>query len=269
MISLAALTILDAGPVAQVYAAAKAGYDAVGLRLQPLLADDPLIVGIPEAQDALIEALQKKHLAVTEIGVFPIRPEMDVEALAPVLSLSHKIGARYITCPVEDPDRQQCIATFARLCDLAETCGLEALIEFNPYSACRNLDEALAIVEESGRDNAKLLIDVLHLSRSGGKPADLLAIDPALIALVHLCDAPLPPARTASVEDMRMESRTARMYPGEGQLWLGELLDVISPAVPLSVEAPSAAHAHLSAEERAKAALEATHKLLKRLGRTA
>ena len=253
----------------QVFAAKAAGYAGVGLRLQPLLASDPVIAGDPATEAALVEAVRTTGLNVLEIGVFPIRPGLDVEGLSPVLSLSHKIGARYITCPVEDEDRPQCIETFGRLCDVAETCGLEALIEFNPYSACRNLNEALAIVEECGRDNARLLIDVLHLSRSGGKPADLLTIDPALIALVHLCDAPLPPAKSASIDEMRRESRTARLYPGEGQLWLNELLDSLSPEVPLSIEAPSAAYSHLSVEERARLSFEATRKLLQRNGRVA
>ena len=198
LISLAALTVLDAGPARQTLAAKAAGFDAVGLRLQPLLATDPVIAGNDAAIEELLEALRNTGLKVTEIGVFPIKPGMDIEALSPVLSLSHKIGAGYVTCPVEDVDRRRSIDTFARLCDLAETCGLEALIEFNPYSACRTLKEALAIVEESGRDNAKLLIDVLHLSRSGGKPSDLLTLDPKLIALVHLCDAPPPPSKSLS-----------------------------------------------------------------------
>jgi sugar phosphate isomerase/epimerase len=267
LISLAALTVLDAGPARQTLAAKAAGFDAVGLRLHPLLPTDPIIAGNAAATDELLDALKSTGLKVTEIGVFPIKPGMDIEALSPVLSLSHKIGARYITCPVEDPDRRRSLDTFGRLCDLAETCGLEALIEFNPYSACRNLGEALAMVEGSGRDNARLLIDVLHLSRSGGKPSDLLTVEPELIALIHLCDAPPPPAQTLSTDALRAESRTARLYPGEGQLWLGELLDVLRPDVPLSVEAPSAIHAHLSVEERARRAFEATRALLARHGR--
>ncbi len=262
MISLAALTVLDAGPVRQILAAAAAGYDAVGLRLQPLLATDPVIAGIPEAEAQVQDAIRTTGLQVTEIGVFPLLPEMDVEKFAAVLGLSHRIGARYVTCPVEDPDEARRVENFSRLCDLSETCGMEALIEFNPYSACPNLPAAMRIVEKSGRDNARLLIDVLHLSRSGGKPSDLKAIDPKMIALVHLCDAPPPPTRAASVDELRRESRTARLYPGEGSLWLDELLDIVGPDVPLSVEAPSAAHAHLGVEERAKAALEATRKLL-------
>ena len=267
MISLAALTVLDAGPVQQIYAAKAAGYDAVGLRLQPLLATDPVIAGNSAAENEVIEALRTTGLQVAEIGVFPILPGMDVEGFGAVLSLSHKIGARFITCPVEDTDQRRCVETFDRLCDLAETCGLDALIEFNPYSACRNLQEAHIILQECGRENARLLIDVLHLSRSGGKPSDLLTIDPALIALVHLCDAPLPPAQSKSVDEMRRESRTARLYPGEGQLWLDELLDLLPPGVPLSIEAPSAAHAHLTVADRAALSFEATRSLLRRHGR--
>lgn len=267
MIALAALTVLDAGPARQIRAAKAAGFDAVGLRLNPLVPGDPVIAGDLEASTDLLDALRASALAVTEIGVFPIRPGMDVESLAPVLSLSHKIGARFITCPIENSNHLEAVKTFARLCDLAESCALDALVEFNPYSACRNLGDALAFVQESGCKNARLLIDALHLSRSGGAPADLLEIDPDLIALVHLCDAPKPPSELRDADELRRESRTARLYPGEGQLWLDELLDVLQPTVPLSVEAPVAAYAHLSVEERARLAFLATQKLLRRHGR--
>lgn len=253
----------------QIDAAHAAGFGGVGLRLNPLLPTDPVIAGNPQAQQDIEAALARTGLQVIEVGVFPITAGINVEALAPVLAFSHKIGARFLTCPVEDTDKFRRIENFIRLCELAETCGLDALIEFNPYSACPDLEAAVNIVTASGRSNAKLLIDALHLSRSGGKPSDLMTIDPDLVALVHLCDAPPPPQGNRSQDELRKESRTARMYPGEGALWLAELLDVISPSVPLSIEAPSAAHAHLPAGERARLAFEATRSLLRRLGRPA
>jgi hypothetical protein len=64
------------------------------------------------------------------------------------------------------------------------------------------------------------------------------------------------------VDELRKESRTARLLPGEGSLWLAELLDALSPDVAISVEAPSARHAHLPAGERARLAFEATHRML-------
>jgi sugar phosphate isomerase/epimerase len=84
---------------------------------------------------------------------------------------------------------------------------------------------------------------------------------------VHLCDAPPPPDSTRSVEELRKESRTARLLPGEGSLWLDELLDALGPDVDISVEAPTARDAHLPADERAQRAYAATTRLLSRRAR--
>lgn len=264
LISLAALTILDAGPVGQVRAAHAAGFQSVGLRLMPLLETDARIVGNPQAQAELELALEETGLDVLEIGVFPIKPHMDWQLIGDVVSFSGQIGARSLVCPVEDQDRERSIGSFQKLADLARSEGLSALVEFNPYSACPNLAQALQILTLADRDNAGLVIDVLHLSRSGGSPDDLATISPDLIKLIHLCDAPPPLSTRRSIEELRSESRTARLLPGEGELWLKHLLDVLPPTVPLSIEAPSARMADLSAVERARRALVATHALLEK-----
>jgi sugar phosphate isomerase/epimerase len=262
-ISLAALTILDAGPIGQVYAAHEGGFSSVGLRLQPLLPTDQAIVGDAAKEAALLKALGETQMKVLEIGVFPLKSSTKAEDFTPVVAFSSKIGARYLVCPIEDDDRARRVATFRDVCDLAARYGMEALVEFNPYSGCRSLAEAAELAREAARPNGKLLIDVLHLSRSGGSPQDARRIDPSLVPLVHFCDAPPKPSDNRSVDELRKESRTARMLPGEGSLWLAELLDALSPDVAISVEAPSARHAHLSAGERARLAFDATMKMLR------
>ncbi len=263
-LSLAALSVLDAGPLGQVRAAKSAGFSHVGLRLQPLLATDAITIGDVAAQDALLDLLAQTGVQVLEIGVFPLRPDSNVEAWGPTLAFSHRIGARYVVCPVEDTDPVRRLSTFRDMCDLAETCALEALIEFNPYSGCRTLQEAADMVAAAGRDNARLLIDALHLSRSGGSPADVRKLPRGLAPLVHLCDAPPPPEGGRSIDELRKESRTARLLPGEGSLWLGELLEALGPDVDISVEAPTARDAHLPANMRAQLAFDATKALLAR-----
>jgi sugar phosphate isomerase/epimerase len=264
LISLAALTILDAGPVGQVRAAAKAGFTSVGLRLMPLLDTDTRAVGDAAAQTALELALDETGIEVLEIGVFPVKAEMDWKLIEDVVSFSGLIGARHLVCPVEDADMARRVETFQKLCDMAREEGLDALVEFNPYSACPALADALAILGKAGRENAGLVIDVLHLSRSGGKPEDLAKVDPMQLRLVHLCDALQPPNGERTIEELRVESRTARLLPGEGQLWLDRLLKVLPPEVPLSIEAPSALNAGLPAAERARRALAATQAFLMR-----
>ena len=159
-------------------------------------------------------------MKVLEIGVFPLKAETKAQDFEPVVAFSAKIGARYLVCPIEDDDKARRVATFAGVCDLAARYGMEALVEFNPYSGCRSLGEAAELAREAGRPNGKLLIDVLHLSRSGGSPEDARKLDPALVPLVHFCDAPPRPTDDRSVDELRRESRTARLLPGEGSLWL-------------------------------------------------
>ena len=235
LVSLAALTILDAGPAGQVRAAAQAGWRSVGLRLNPLLPSDPRIVGDAAAQAELLALLDETGMGVLEIGVFPVTPDLDVAALEPVVAFGARIGARFLVSPIEDADPTRRVATFAALCDRANAHGLVALAEFNPYSACPSLLDARDLVMASGRD-AGLVIDALHLSRSGGGPADLSAIEPHLLRLVHFCDAaPFDPSQR-SADELRRESRSARLLPGEGALPLAALIDALPPDTPISVE---------------------------------
>jgi sugar phosphate isomerase/epimerase len=262
VLSLAALTILDAGPAGHIKAAAIAGFDHVGLRLNPLVPSDQTIVGDRAKEQEIIDLLSEHKMNVLEIGVFPITPTINVPALIPILSFSAQIGAHYIVCPIEDPQDERCLAHFSLLCDAALDYGLTALIEFNPYSACTNLKKALSLVERAQRSNAALVIDVLHLSRSGGHPRDLRRVDPALIELVHFCDAPAFTSSDRSVEELRQESRTARLLPGEGELWLHELINVLPAHCSISVEAPSRRHADKPADVRATLAYHASMKIL-------
>ncbi len=264
VVSLAALTILDAGPAGQIAAAREAGWTSVGLRLNPLVASDPAIVGDHAREREVATLMRDTGLDLLEVGVFPIAPHLDVGGLEPTLAFAAKLGARFVVCPVEDRDAARRIETFERLCALCADHGLDALVEFNPYSACPTLDDALALVVAARRPDAGLVIDALHLSRSGGHPRDLGKVEPNLLKLVHFCDAPAFAPGARSVEELRRESRTARLPPGEGALPLRDLLAALPADCPISVEAPSARLAGLPAAERARATLAATQAFLAR-----
>ena len=267
ILSLAALTILDAGIAGQVRACAQAGFTHAGLRLNPLLASDETIAGLPAKEDEVAALMAQTGVKLLEVGVFPVTAEMNFEGLRPVLKLSQRLGGRFIVCPIEDGDKARRLDTFRRLADLAGEYGLGALVEFNPYSGCRSLAEAVDLAQDSQCPNAALVLDALHLSRSGGHPRDLAAVSPALLQLVHFCDAPPFVADGRSAEELRRESRTARLLPGEGGLWLKDLLDALPRDIPISIEAPSARHKDLPAGERATLALKATQAFLAGIGR--
>ena len=102
-------------------------------------------------------------------------------------------------------------------------------------------------------------IDALHLARSGGSPAAVAALPPERIAYMQLCDGPVeaPP-----LEDLAREARNDRLSPGEGQLWLDEVLDALPDGIPISVEVPRSIDASRSAKERAVLAGDAARRYL-------
>jgi len=103
------------------------------------------------------------------------------------------------------------------------------------WRAVGNLAQARQIVEGAGQANGGILVDALHLFRSGGDVAMLADIDPRWLRAVQLCDAPLlaPPEALIITE-----AREGRLPPGQGQLPLAGLLAALPKDVQVSVEMP-------------------------------
>src|SRR5260370_8529509 len=93
------------------------------------------------------------------------------------------------------PDCGRLAGNFCRLCAAANLREVRVMLEFNPYSRVRSLAQAVALLADVEPANAGVLVDALHLSRSGGSPADLAQYDPAPFSYMHLCDAPPTPPR--------------------------------------------------------------------------
>src|SRR5207249_3713852 len=133
-------------------------------------------------------------------------------------------------------DLARVTARFAALCDAAAGFGLGVDLEFMPWLGIGTLAQAEQVVADAGRSNGGVLIDALHLQRSGGKPADVAALERRHIHHIQLCDGPL--ANPSTPSDIADESRFDRCFPGEGELPLLGLLLALPPDVPISVEVP-------------------------------
>ena len=128
-----------------------------------------------------------------------------------------------------------------------------------PRSAA-TIEDAADLAKASGRDNVGILLDTLHLSRSGGSPASVAALPAELMLYVQLCDAPA--VQPVSDADAIVEARGARLLPGEGDLWLKELMATLPNDVWISVETPHASVSGLSFTEMAQRAMDATRRFL-------
>jgi sugar phosphate isomerase/epimerase len=263
-LSLAHLTALKASPLELIERAATTGFDAVGLRLWPPLPGDTVapIVEDEALQRAIRRKLRDAGIALFDIEAFWLRADSDLGAFRRAFEVGASLGARHVLLVSHDPDRARLTGNFARACEDAVACGLSPMLEFIPYSAIRTLEEAHTLILASGAGAAGLLVDALHLARSGGSPADLAAYPADLFRYLHLCDAPATPP--AGTEALRAEARGARLLPGEGQLWLDDLLASVPPGTPVALEAPKRRDAGMPTTERLRHAAQLTRSVIER-----
>jgi sugar phosphate isomerase/epimerase len=261
-LSLAHLTIDRADPFELIEAAAKAGFDSVGLRVisaagapvRPSLAGNPGLIARVEA------FLVESGLEVLQVNSFWITPETTALDFPPVLDAAARLRARNVLVVIADPDLVRARMRFAECCAAAEPLGICIALEFQSYSPVRTVSQAVQFVETTGHANAGLVVDALHLNRAGGCPADFAGVPPARLLFAQLCDAP---ARKPAPEALRQEARAGRLYPGEGELPLFALMDALPKSIPLDIEVPCERVAHLSAMEQARLAADATRRFLR------
>jgi len=265
VLSLAPLTVLPASPLEQIDAAHAAGFDAVGLRLQPVMPTDIDVMENAALLRDIERRLNVTGLKVLDIEVFRVGPHTDVGSMLPAMEFASGLGAKYMLCTsVLVAEHQACeeprtVEKFAELCEAGAQLGIKPMLEFMIYRSVGTLEDALRMVKLVQHPNLGICVDALHLSRSGGNPDSLRKVDPSLLCYAQICDAPaaLPPAAQIPIE-----ARSHRLYPGEGSLPLLDLLDALPPGIPLSLEAPASRYAHLSPLQRAHAIADCTRRLL-------
>lgn len=259
-ISLAHLTVLDTTPPELVTVAAAAGFRTVGIRLTATPS-----VGVPP-YDILREGplLRETLLRLRDTGVSVLdteflrfEPDQPVGIPEGFLEVSARLGAQHVLVMSAEPEEARTLERFCELCDRAAVYGLSVNLEFAVYTGVRTLAHAAHVIAQAKRSNAAILIDALHFSRSGGVPAHIQTVDPALFRYAQICDASSDRPAPGDAPALIREARTGRLLPGEGVLPLAELVAALPATVPLAVEAPCRATADLPAVERARRAYRA------------
>lgn len=263
-LSLAHLSMIEASPLELIDAAVAAGFQGVGLRINS--ANLPANVDLVKDRQALAEVkrrLADTGIVVADIEAFPIAEATDPKNFEPALDAAAELGAKNLLCVGGDNDYCRMLDRFVRFCELAHARDITVGLEFIPYQVIKTLGMAREMLARAAQPNAKLLLDVLHLSRSCGRPEDLEGLASNDFAFVQLCDAR---ARRPAYEGLPNEARTDRFYPGDGELWLDRLMAYLPRDKHLSIEAPVAANAHLPFTERGKLLGQSTRRFLARHG---
>jgi sugar phosphate isomerase/epimerase len=265
-LSLAHLTLMGADPIQLIDAAVAAQFTHIGMRIVPPTPDAPMrpVIGDAPYQRAIKQHLAGAGLEILDIEAFWLTPDFDLELAARAFTFGAELGARYVVVVGNDPDRARLIDTFARLTELASGHGLKTSLEFIPYSEVKTLHAAKQIVLASGQAQAGLLVDALHLSRSGGTPKDVAQLPSGMVHYLHVCDAPV--ARPPDLDATKREARSGRLYPGEGELPLADFVAAVAADIPIGIEAPDGGRAALSYEDQARQARAAALDVLRLSG---
>lgn len=238
------ISVLAMPPVAYVELAASLGVHNIGMGLAPFTAnpcgyqvwslrDDPALRR--ELAAALASNSVKPWFGE---GIF-LRPGAEVRDSAGDLDLMAEIGIDRVNTICIEPDAARGLDELGAFAEMAAARGMTATLEYMPGMTIGTLAQALAAVHATGRSNLSVLVDCMHFARSGGTPADLDGVDPALIGHVQLCDVPMPQV-AANYGDEALHNRLA---PGEGNLPLAEILTALPRKVSIGLELPMRAKA--------------------------
>ena len=237
-LGLAHFTVLEVPPLELVSLAAGIGYASIGLRLYPAFPGAPfyeLPAGTARSQQ-MHNRLRDEGIRVHDIEFVTIDADFSAAGLAGVLEAANALGARRLSVCGDDPDRSRLTANFASLCDLAAQYAMDVDLECMAWRQVASFVDALDVVSAANRHNGGLLVDALHLSRSGGYPKDLRTAPARLISSAQLCDAVAE--RPATQEALIKEARSGRLPPGHGALPLRDLLAELPEGTALSIEVP-------------------------------
>ncbi len=256
-LTLAHLTI-SSTPSATIDAAADAGFGAVGLRICGRRPGDPFaepVFGNDKAIQGLKQRAADKGIRLSNVSAYQFYPDVTWDDIKPAVEATEGLGASILVVNCFNSDESQFVDLFARYCEAAAKAHIRVALEFLPYSAVRNLSDALRVVERSGAHNAGLLLDALHLDRSGATAADIAAIDPARIVFAQLCDAKKL-IGTRTDDELLQEARFARLPAGTGELPLYDFMNALPAGLEVEYEVARIELADRSPLEKAQAAAQ-------------
>ncbi|WP_461480084.1 sugar phosphate isomerase/epimerase family protein [Mycobacterium sp. HUMS_1102779] len=208
----------------------------------------------------VLAAMNDRGVAISLGDGFLVVPGAEVARYRADLDVLAELGVPRINVVSLDPDLGRTFDQFAALAELASRRGIGTVVEPVPGLTVADLPTALAAREHVGRPEFTLLIDTMHLVRSGAGAADLAAVDPAHIGYAQLCDAPLRP----HIDNYMEEAMFERMVPGEGELPLCDIVSALPADVVIELEVPrrSLALAGAGPADRLAPCVEAARRLL-------
>lgn len=228
VLSIAAGVHPELGPADMVVTAAAAGWPACGIWFDGATWSDRTTREVRRRLD---------DTGVAVLDVEPIIPAAGSDDHASrLIEAAAELGARFVLFSSRLKDHTATANRYSEVCAMAEPFGITVVCEFLPIFPLSSIDIATDIVSGVRSANTGILVDNLHLSRSGSSVADVRRIGSEKFPYLQIADA--PEERPADMATLVDEALNGRLLPGEGSLPIAELLQAV-PGVPLSFEVRS------------------------------
>jgi sugar phosphate isomerase/epimerase len=257
LIGLAAGVQREFTPLETVISAIDSGFDGVGIWV------DPDNWAATTTRD-LRQCFANSGLLPMDVEVIWIKPGAPDPNHFKILDIGAELGAPNALVVSSDPDVGATIDKYSALCRHGAERNMRVSLEFAVFTEVKTLADALAVVSECESGSAGILVDPLHLQRSGGTPEQVAAVPRHYFAYAQFCDAPLagpsPDDRSGIIE----EAVDLRLQAGAGGLPLNALLKAMPAGLPLSIELRSKTlrESYPDPHQRARAVAAATREFL-------
>ena len=175
------------------------------------------------------------------------------------------LGVTRINSVTFEQDFNRNVEKYGLLAETTAQFGVKTLHEFVPIFGIADIPTALDLVTKVAHPNLGLIIDTMHVSRSGATVDDLRNIPPELVGYIQLCDAPIIDRDWSFMDqDYMYEAMFERQVPGEGELSLAEYLAALPEDRIVSLEIPLRAEAEQGSgpRERLGRTVDAARRLL-------
>ena len=245
-------------PEEMVRVAGEAGYNSVGLWVEPgenWHADTSTKVH---------QQLDQYDLQVLDVEVIWLLPGANPDPVHhQIIAEGGELGAQNCLIVSSEPDSNNTKRLFEDLCKHAERANMRACLEFMYVTEIKTLADASDVVLDVAHPSGGLLIDAFHLERVGLEPEAIAYIDSNWLPYLQLCDAP---DRGAISDDERYyeDALDGRLAPGEGRFPLQRFLKQFPANTPISLEVRSKYYREAFPDpvNRAREILHKTHAFL-------
>ena len=150
---------------------------------------------------------------------------------------AYDLKCTFILATIDDDNENRVIDKLNIFSEMAEDRSMSIEIEFVPWLKINNIATAYDLIKKSKAKNLGIAIDALHFFRSGSSLKLLKGIPSKYLRYFHICDA----RKTLSIlskEDLIFEATKNRLPPGDGDIKLKEIIEILPKEIPFAIEIP-------------------------------